>query len=389
MPEGRSVFSQLMDYFPYRSFQQCVAKYNGDWRIRSFRCWEQLLALAFAQLTFQESLRDIETALRSLQSLRYHMGFRSSIARSTLADANESRDWRIYQEFAMQLIAHAQRLYRSEPSIAELEDTVYAFDSTMVDLCLSLFPWAQYQPTAAAVKMHTLLDLRGCIPSFILITDGTMHDVRALDQLPIEPGAYYLMDRGYLDFARLYRFTERAAYFVVRAKKTLRYLRCCSRRIDATTGLRADQTIRLRYAESVRRYPAPLRRVTFYNPNNGQRVVLLTNQFTVPATTIVELYRSRWQIETFFRWIKQNLRIKAFYGTSANAVKTQIWIALAVYTVLTIVKKERKLNQTMHELTTIINLNITTKITLERICGEKPKLLSSDTTIKQLELLNF
>jgi hypothetical protein len=389
MPEGRSIFSQLIDYFPYRAFQSGVEKYHGDRRIRSFRCWEQLLVLAFAQLTSQESLRDIETGLRSLHSRLYHMGFRGTIARSTLADANENRDWRIYQEFAWHLIAHARQLYCDEPNIVELAETVYAFDSTMIDLCLSLFPWAQYQPTAAAVKMHTLLDLRGSIPSFILITDGTMHDVRGLDYLPIEPGAYYVMDRGYLDFARLYRFTTGGAFFVVRAKKTLRFVRCQSREIDTATDLRADQTIRLCYAESARKYPAPLRRVTFRNPNNGKRVVLLTNQFILSAKTIVELYRSRWQIETFFRWIKQNMRIKAFYGTSENAVKTQIWTAIAVYTVIAIVKKELNLTQSMHELTTIIKLNIAEKLPLVRLCSDISKVLSNDDQNKQLCLLNF
>ena len=283
MHEGRTIFSQLMDHFPLLSFQQCVAKYHGDWRVRSFRCREQLLTLAFAQLTFQESLRDIETGLRSLHTRLYHMGFRGTVARSTLADANEHRDWRIYQEFATRLIAYARQLYRGEPNRVELADTVYAFDSTMIDLCMSLFPWAPYQPNTAAVKLHTLLDLRGNIPSFILISDGTMHDVRALDSLPLEPGAYYAMDRGYIDFARLYRFTLSGAFFVIRAKRPLRF-RCCQRRkIDRTTGLRADQSIRLRYVESARNYPELLRRVTFRNPNNGKWIVVLTNQFTLPA----------------------------------------------------------------------------------------------------------
>lgn len=324
MFDGQFVFTQLMHFLPRHEFNACVARYQGHRRPRGFSCRDQFLSLAFAQLTYRESLRDIETCLRALEPKLYHAGFRGKISRSTLADANRAHDWRIYADFAQVLIRRARRLYANEPLAVDLEQTVYALDSTTIDLCLSLFPWAKFRRRKGAIKLHTLLDLRGSIPCFIHISHGKMHDVKVLDQLPIESGAYYVMDRGYVDFGRLHRFATGAAFFVTRGKRNLDATRRARRKVDKSTGLRSDQTIVLAGPKSSRLYPDALRRVVFYDAEHRRRLVLLTNDFELPALRIAQLYKCRWQVELFFKWIKQHLRIKAFYGTSDNAVKTQV-----------------------------------------------------------------
>ena len=328
MHDGQIVFSQPMAFVPRRTLNTCVRHYQGERRVRSFSCRDQFLCMAFAQLTYRESIRDIETCLRAMGSKLYHAGFRSRVSRSTLADANEQRDWRIWSGLATALIERDRKLYVLDPMTAELEQTVYAFDSTTIDLCLSLFPWASFRRHKGAVKLHTLIDLRGNIPCFIRVTDGKVHDVKALNHLPIEPGAYHVMDRGYVDFSRLYRFERVKAFFVIRAKKNMDFAVYESRKVDKATGLRCDQTISLSGVKSSKDYPDRLRRVRYTDPDTGKRLVLLTNGFMLDAITITQLYKARWQVELFFKWIKQNLRIKVFFGTSPNAVKTQIWIAV-------------------------------------------------------------
>ena len=358
MYSGQMVFAQLMDFVPRHEFNACVRRYGGDRRLRGFSCRDQFLCLAFAQLTFRESLRDIETCLRAVGSKLYHAGFRGKVSRSTLADANRVHDWRMFADFAQVLIAQARELYSKEPLAVALEQTVYALDSTTIDLCLSLFPWAKFRRRKGAVKLHTLLDLRGSIPSFVHISHGKMHDVIVLDQLPIEPGAFYVMDRGYVDFGRLYRFTQNSAFFVTRAKRNLDFTRRTGRKIDKTTGLRSDQTIMLTGPKSSGLYPVPLRRVTYCDAETKRRLVFLTNNLTLPALTIAGLYRCRWQMELFFKWIKQHLRIKAFYGTSMNAVKTQVWIAISVYVLVAIVKRELKIKRSLYEILQILSLTL-------------------------------
>jgi len=321
---GRTVFAQLIALLPDREFRRCVARYEGDARMRGFSCWDQFLAMTFAQLTYRESLRDIEACLRSLDSKLYHLGLRGRVSRSTLADANEAHDWRIFADFARLLIARARPLYADDPIGVELEQTLYALDSTTIDLCLSVFPWARFRQTKAAVKMHTLLDLRGNIPTFIQITPGRVHDVNILDQIDPEPGAFYIMDRGYVDFARLYTFTLNSAFFVTRTKQNMVLDRRYSRPVDKAAGLRADQTVVLGALESARVYPDALRYVSYVDLEADQRLQFLTNNFALPALTITQLYKARWQVELFFKWVKQHLRIKVFFGTSENAVKTQI-----------------------------------------------------------------
>jgi len=358
---GRSVFSQLISHLPDREFRRCVARYGGDRRVRSLSCWEQFLAMAFAQLTYREGLRDIEACLLALGPKLYHLGFRRRVARSTLADANESRDWRIYADFAQHLISVARRLYARDPLGAELEQTLYALDSTTIDLCLSLFPWAKFRRRKAAVKMHTLLDLRGAIPAFIRVTDGKTHDVNLLDELAPEPGAFYVMDRAYLDFRRLFVFTLSAAFFVVRAKRNVVLQRRYSHPVDRSTGVRSDQTVILATYESANAYPDPLRRVSYVDAKTSRRLVFLTNDFALPALTIAEIYRSRWQVELFFRWIKQHLRIQKFYGVSENAVKTQIWIAIAVYVLVAIVRKRLELKASLYQILQILSVTLLEK----------------------------
>ena len=364
MLNDRYVFSQLIDSLPKYEFNRCVARYHGNQRIRSFSCFDQFLCMAFAQLTYRESLRDIEICLHAFHKKLYHAGFHGVIARSTLADANELRDWRIYEDFAHVLIARARKLYLADSFGTELEQPAYALDSTTIDLCLTLFPWAHFRSHKAAIKLHTLIDLRGNIPCFVLITDGKTHDVNVLDVLPIEPGAFDVMDRGYLDFDRLHRLTTGLAFFVTRAKSNLDFHRRSSRLVDRTTGLRCDQTIVLGGPLTSKLYPEPLRRVVYCDLETGKRFVFLSNNFALPALTIANIYRCRWQVELFFRWIKQHLRIKSFYGTSPNAVKTQVWIAICTYVLVAIIKKELKVDLSLHEILQILSVSLFEKTPL-------------------------
>ena len=355
---GRTVFAQVMAHVPIHEFQKCVRRYDGDSRNRGFSCWDQLLCLSFAQLTYRESLRDIEACLRSVQEKLYHMGFRGRVSRSTLADANEEHDWRIYADFAQILIATARPMYSDDSLGYDLEGTVYALDSTTIDLCLSVFPWARFQSSKGAVKMHTLLDLRGSIPTFIEVSDGKYPDVRILDQIVPEAGSFYVMDRGYIDFARLHVFQRCSAFFVTRTKSNVLLLRRYSRAVDLSTGLRSDHTVVLTTAESSKHYPDALRRVRFHDAEQKRTFLFLTNNFDLPALTIAQLYKSRWKVELFFKWIKQHLRIKAFYGTSENAVKTQIWIAIAIYVLVAILKKRAGLEASLYQILQVLSVNL-------------------------------
>jgi len=389
MHTGKFLFAQLMRFLSKRDFDQCVRKYRGNYRVRKFSCYDQFLCLAFAQLTFRSSLRDIETCLNSLKPKLYHVGIRGTIARNTLAKASQTRNWRIYAEFAAVLIAHARKLYAGEPLAVDLDQTIYAFDSTTIDLCLKLFPWARFRKRKAAVKLHTLIDLRGNIPCFVHISSGKMHDVNALDLLLFEPGAFYVMDRGYIDFARLYVFQQNAAFFVTRAKKNLQCRGIARRRVNKSTGLRCDQTIRLTGKDSRHTYPAPLRRIKYIDPGTGKRFVFLTNNFVLAALTIAELYQCRWQVELFFKWIKQNLRIKTFFGLSENAVKTQIWIALSVYVLVAIVKKELKLARSMSEILQILSVSLFEKTTLFEALSRKNTTKPEGPSHNPLSLFDF
>jgi transposase len=355
---GRTVFSQVLDHLPWYEFQKCVARYRGDYQQKSFSCWDQFLAMSFAQLTYRESLRDIEACLRSMRRKLYHMGFRGTVARTTLADANESRDWRIYADFAQVLIRIARPLYARDPMGVELDQSLYALDSTTIDLCLSLFPWAKFRKHKAAVKMHTLLDLHGNIPAFIRITDGRVHDVNILDEILPEAGAFYVMDRGYIDFERLYVFTLCAAFFVVRTKENILLQRRYSHPVDNSTGVRSDHTVILTAIDSAKAYPDPLRRVSYFDAQTNQRLKFLTNNFVLPALTIAQIYKCRWQVELFFKWIKQHLRIKAFYGISENAVKTQIWIAVSVYVLVAIVRKRLGLEASLYQILQVLSVTL-------------------------------
>ncbi len=366
MNVGRTVFAQLLDHLPSYEFQKCVTRYRGDYQQKAFSCWDQYLAMAFAQLTYRDSLRDIEACLRSMQGKLYHMGFRGKVARSTLADANESRDWRIYADFAQVLIGAARPLYAHDPIGVDLEQSLYALDSTTIDLCLTLFPWARFRQHKAAVKMHTLLDLHGNIPTFIRITDGKVHDVNLLDELLPEAGAFYVMDRGYIDFQRLYFFTLCSAFFVVRTKENVLLQRRYSHPVDKSTGVRSDHTVILTAMESSRVYPDALRRVSYFDAETNKRLKFLTNNFTLPALTIAQTYRCRWQVELFFRWIKQHLRIKSFFGTSENAVKTQIWIAISVYVLVAIVRKRLGLQASLYQILQILSLTLFEKVPILR-----------------------
>jgi hypothetical protein len=366
MNPGRTVFFQLIGFLPDREFRRCVSPYDGDRRLREFSCWDQYLAMAFAQLTYRESLRDIEACLRSLQGKLYHMGFHSRVARSTLADANESRDWRIYAGFAQVLIGIARPLYAHDPIGVDLDQSLYALDSTTIDLCLSLFPWARFRKHKGAVKMHTLLDLHGNIPTFIRVTDGKMHDVKILDDFVPEPGAFYVMDRGYIDFERLFIFTLCSAFFVVRTKENVLLQRRYSRPVDKTAGLRSDHTMILAAIDSVKAYPNPLRRVTYFDAETKKRLKFLTNNFVLPALIIAQIYKCRWQVELFFKWIKQHLRIKAFYGTSENAVKTQIWIAVSIYVLVAIVRKRLGLEVSLYQILQILSMTLFEKVPICR-----------------------
>jgi hypothetical protein len=389
MYTGKTLFSQLMDCLPWSTFTRLVARYNGDYSVQTFPCAEQSRAMAFAQLTYRESLRDIETCLSAQPAKLYHMGFRGPVRRSTLADANEARDWRIYAEFAQRLIAQARRLYVGESLLGDLDNTVYALDSTTIDLCLSLFPWAHFRSTKAAVKMHTLLDLRGNIPSFIRISDGKLHDVHALDMLVPEAGAIYVMDRGYVDFARLYRLHQAGAFFVTRAKSNLNAHRVYSAATDRTTGVIADQTITLDGHYTSQDYPEHLRRVRFRDAKTGKTLVFLTNQTALPALTICDLYKSRWQVELFFKWIKQHLRIKQFYGTSENAVKTQIWIAVSVYVLVAIVRKRLKLDVSLYTLMQVFSVTVFEKASIESVLFQEADSSECVMDGNQLNLFSY
>ena len=388
MHAGKLVFAQLTEHLPLTTFRRCVAAYGGEHKIKSFTCLEQFLCLAFAQLTYRESLRDIEACLRAQREKLYHMGIRSRISRSTLADANEVRDWRIYADFAQRLIGMARKLYLDEPFGVDLKETVYALDTTTIDLCLSVFPWAPFRAARAAVKMHTLLDLRGNIPAFIHISDGKMHEVNILDRLQPEPGAFYVMDRGFLDFERLFRFHAAGSFFVTRGKSNLRAKRRYSRPIDRSTGLICDQTIVLTGFYSLKGFETPLRRIRFNDPKTGKRLTFLTNNFALPALTITELYRCRWQVELFFKWIKQHLRIKQFYGTTENAVKTQIWIAVSVYVLVAIVKKRLNIAASLYEMLQILSLTMFEQTPLNTLLSQIHGVQVDSDYANQLKLFN-
>jgi hypothetical protein len=358
MHAGKIVFSQIMEFLPHNVFQRCVARYNGDFNIQTFSCLDQFLCLVFAQLTYRESLRDIEACLRSQPAKLYHMGFRSSVARNTLANANAVRNWRIYADIAHYLIKIARKLYQGEDLGLDIENSVYALDTTTIDLCLALCPWALFRSTKSGIKLHTLLDLRGNIPSFLNITPANVHDVNTLDLLPMEPGAFYVMDRAYLDFARLHKFTNNFSFFVIRAKSNLQFSRVYSMPVAREIGLICDQHIRLTGSNSARSYPDMLRRVKFNHPETGKRLVFLTNNFSLPALTITELYRLRWQVELFFKWIKQNLRIKTFYGNNENAIKTQIWTAVCAFLLAAIARKNLNVKTELYTFLNVVSVNI-------------------------------
>lgn len=364
MNRGRTMFAQVMDFLPLAEFRRCVERYRGDYKVQSFSCWDQFLCLAFAQLTGRESLRDIEACLRSQRAKLYHMGFRGRISRNTLAHANETRNWRIFADFARGLIAQARQLYRHEPFTVELDETVYALDSTTIDLCLSLFPWAQFRRHKSAIKVHTLLDLRGSIPTNVYVTSGAVHDVRILDQLRPEAGAFYLLDRGYLDFARLYVLKQSCAFFITRAKQNTQFWRRDWRPVRRSSGVRSDQTIQLTGPRTAQLYPDPLRRIHYFDAEKDLRLIFLTNNFQLPALTIADLYRARWSVELFFRWIKQHLHIKSFFGTSENAVKTQIWVAVTVYVLVAIVKKQSQLEMSLYKILQILSITLFEKTPL-------------------------
>lgn len=389
MHEGRLVFSQLMDVFPKHEFAKCVDRYRGNHRVRNLSCLDQFLAMAFAQLTGRESLRDIETCLRVMDKKLYHAGSRGKLARSTLADANETRDWRIYADFAMVLIATARRLYAGESFAAELDNTVYALDSTTIDLCLSLFPWAHFRKRKGAVKLHTLLDLRGAIPSFIVITHGLVHDVNILDHIAFEPAAFYIMDRAYLDMSRLYAIHQTPAFFVTRARKDSDLHRIYSRPVDKTTGVQCDQTVDPVNFYPRSDYPEHLRRIRFFDAEKNKRLVFLTNNFALPATTIATLYRCRWQVEMFFKWIKQHLHIKAFYGTSENAVHTQIWIAISVYVMVSILKKRLRLDLSIYTILQILGITLFEKMPILQAFSNANYENEDECEHRQLDLFDF
>lgn len=381
MNTGKTIFAQLMEYIPKYDFHKLVSKYKGNYKARTFSCWDQLLCMGYAQLSYRESLRDITACLNAQSHKLYPMGIRGNIAKSNLARANEQRDWRIYAELAQLLISRARSLYSNDPKfVLDLDNTVYALDSTTIDLCLSLFPWAKFRDHKAAIKLNTLLDLRGAIPTFIQLTTGLIHDVNVLDVLIPEPGSYYVMDKGYLDFARLYRFTQNQAFFVIRAKRNLTFQRMYSNPVNKSTGLRCDQIIRLKGYQSQKRYPEKMRRVKFYIENQDRYLVLLSNNFVIPAETIPELYRLRWDIELFFKWIKlirrkdiedgQHLRIKAFYGTSLNAVKTQVWIAVSMYVLVAIIKKSLNTERTLYTILQILSVSLFEKVPLYQLLTE-------------------
>ena len=388
MNHGRTVFAQVMDFMPIHQFRRCVDRYNGNFRVRSFTCYEQYLCMAFAQLTYRESLRDIECCLRAMDRKLYHAGFRGKVSRSTLADANENRDWRIYRDFAQLLIRIARELYAGEEFAGQLDETVYALDASTIDLCLSVFPWAKFRKTKGAIKLHTLLDLRGNIPSFVYITDGKVHDVNVLDILVPEVGAIYVMDRGYLDFERLFSLNQASAFFIIRSKSNTQIRRLYSQAVDKSCGLQCDQIVVLTGYYSRKGYPEKLRRVRYYDDQQKRQFVFLTNNFMLPAISIADLYRCRWQVELFFKWIKQHLRIKAFYGTSENAVKTQIWIAISVYVLVAILKKRLRIELSLYTILQILSLTLFEKVPLFQLLEITSNRIQDDCTHIQLNLFD-
>jgi len=387
MHAGKLVFAQVMEFAPWHTFRRLVARYRGDFNVRTFSSLDQFLSMAFAQITFRESLRDIEACLEAHATKAYHLGLRGNFTRSNLADANERCDWRLYCEFAQALIRIARRLYATEPFGVDLGSTVYALDSTTIDLCLTMFPWAPFRSTKAAIKLHTLLDLRGNIPSFIHISDGKWHDVNVLDILIPEPGAFYVMDRGYLDFARLYTLNQSGGFFVTRAKRNANIRRTASRPVDRSTGLICDQTVMLNTFYAARNYPGPLRRVRYRDPTTDKSLTFLTNNFGIPALTVCSLYRNRWQVELFFKWIKQHLRIKRFFGTSENAVKSQVWIAVATYVLVAIARKRLKLDLSLHTMLQVLSVTPFEKITLFQLFSDTPEDAKTLDVSNQLILL--
>ena len=388
MNMGKLVFAQIMEHLPRTTFGRCVARYGGEHKVKTFSCLDQYLCMAFAQLTYRESLRDIEACLRAQEGKLYHMGIRGSIARNTLANANAVRDWRVYADLAQSLIGIARRLYAEDPFGVDLKETVYALDASTIDLCLSVFPWAPFRSTKAAIKLHTLLDLRGNIPTFLHISDGKLHDVNVLDLLVPEPGAFYVMDRGYIDFERLHRLHETGSFFVTRAKSNLKAQRRYSHPVDRSTGLICDQTIVLTGFYSRQYFDTPLRRIKFKDPTTGKRLVFLTNNFALPAITIADLYRCRWQVELFFKWVKQHLRIKVFFGTSENAVKTQIWIAVSVYVLVAIVKKRLNLPASLYQILQILSLTMFERVPLNQLLSKLNGDCGIEDSANQLNLFD-
>ena len=386
MNHGKTIFSQVMDFVPKKIFRQCVDRYQGNYKVRYFSCFDQFLCMAFAQLTYRESLRDIECCLRAFQEKLYHMGIRGKVSRSTMADANEKRDWHIYRDFAQVLIHHVRQLYINDDFGLQLQETVYALDATIIDLCLSVFPWAQFRKTKGAIKLHTLLDLRGSIPSFIAITHGKVHEVNILDELIPEAGAIYIMDRGYLDFERLYTLHQNSASFIVRAKSNACLRRLYSMPVDKNSGIQCDQLIVPTGFYSRKHYPDKLRRIKYFDKEQNKKLTFLTNQFTLPAITIAGLYRCRWQVELFFKWIKQHLRIKAFYGTSENAVKTQIWIAISVYVLVAIVKKRLKIEFSLYTILQILSVTLFEKIPISQAFSPDSYINKIKANCNQLNL---
>jgi hypothetical protein len=389
MHSGRFIFAQLLDLLSRYEFNKCVSRYQGNRRIRTFSCWDQFLVMLFAQLTYRESLRDIESCLRAMPNQLYHLGIRGVVSRSTLADANENRSWRIWADFAMVLIAHARKLHEGEVVAGRLKAAVYVFDTTTIDLCLKLFPWAQFRRRKSAVKLHTLLDLRGNIPCFINVSAGSVHEVNMLDELKLEAGAYYIMDRGFIDFRRLHRFVHEQAFFVLRCKDNQDYRVTESRPVDRNRGLRADQTIKLRGVLTRKHYPSPLRRITFTDAETGKRFVFLTNNFTLAASTFPKLYKSRWQVELFFKWIKQYLRIKTFFGNSPNAVKTQVWIAISAYVLVLIAKRELKLKPPMGEILQVLSLMLFEKTPVFEVFSRANSEIAASEDHNSLSLFDF
>lgn len=389
MHEGKLVFAQIMDHIPKAEFRQCVKRYKGDAYIKRFSCWSQFVTLAFAQLTYRESLRDIETCLGALGTKLYHAGIRTTVARNTLAHANETRSWKIYADFGQALISRARELYRNDSFAVDLEEVAYAFDASTIDLCLTLFPWAKFRKTKSAIKLHTLLDLKGNIPSFLHISPGNIHDVNVLDQLIFEAGAFYVMDRSYVDFERLYRLHQEQAFFVVRAKSNLQCSRLYSRPVDKNAGLRCDQTIVLRGYFSYKHYPDKLRRVKYYDNEHDLHLTFLTNNFVLSPMLIAQLYKSRWQIELFFKWIKQHLRIKSFYGTSENAVRTQIWTAVSVYVLVAIIKKKLRLEYSLYSILQILSVTLFEKTELYQLLTDNGRVPIPGMPANQLSLFEF